>query len=143
MRYLGVFIAVLTIVLAGCSAMTTITAKQPDATVAIVKSPSTAVPRTESFPTRSFGNYEFRAEAPGFDPFYGILPLKFNGGYLAADILFFTPAMFWNLREVYAFYEFDLEKKYVRYKSKTEEEWNTFLPLPADEQEGKEVMKPK
>ena len=102
-----------------------------------------ATPRTESFSTTSFGNYEFRAEAPGFDTFYGILPLKFNGGYLAADILLFAPAMFFNLREVYAFYEFDLTKKQVLYKQKPTEEWSIFVPLEADAAQGREAFAPK
>lgn len=133
------------IALTGCSAMTTITASQPDTTVTIPNSPKSgsATPRTESFSTTSFGNYEFRAEAPGFDTFYGILPLKFNGGYLAADILLFAPAMFFNLREVYAFYEFDLTKKQVLYKQKPTEEWSIFVPLEADAAQGREAFAPK
>ena len=133
------------IALMGCSAMTTITASQPDTTVTIPNSSKSgsATPRTESFSTTSFGNYEFRAEAPGFDTFYGILPLKFNGGYLAADILLFAPAMFFNLREVYAFYEFDLTKKQVLYKQKPTEEWSIFVPLEADAAQGREAFAPK
>lgn len=140
MRVIKLALLALAIALAGCSAMTTITATQPNAKVTIVKSTGTEVPRTESFSTTSFGNYEFRAEAPGYEPFYGILPLKFNGGYLALDILFFAPATFFNLREVYPYYEFDLEKKQVLYKKKPEEEWSVFVPLKADEEQGKQAL---
>jgi len=132
------------ILLAGCTAMTSLSATHPDAKVTIASSKAgTAVPRSETLPARSFGNYEFRADAPGKEPFYGILPLKFNGGYLALDILFFTPAMFFNLREVYPYYEFDLEKRQVRYKQKPEEEWNIFVPLQSDTEQGKQVLGPK
>lgn len=131
---------ILSAALAACSAMTTLSARQPETKVTIVKSTGTAVPRSESFSTTSFGNYEFVAEAPGQEPFYGILPLKFNGGYLALDILLFTPAMFFNLREVYSYYEFDLEKKQVLYKQHPNEEWNVFVPLKADEEQGRAAL---
>src|SRR5271167_3859020 len=92
-----------------CTAMTTLSTPTGGATLEITSSKQSSVPRKESFGTTSFGNYEFRAQVPGTEPFYGYLPLKFNGGYLALDILFFTPAMFFNLREVYPYYDFDLE----------------------------------
>jgi hypothetical protein len=128
------------LVLAGCTAMTSITVTQPNATVAIAGYKNTATPRTETVPTTSFGNFEFRADAPGYETFYGILPLKFNGGYLALDILFFAPAAFFNLREVYPQYDFDLEKKQVRYRTKSEEEWSVFVPLKADEDQGRQAF---
>lgn len=128
------------LVLAGCTAMTSITTTQPSATVAIAGYKNIATPRTETIPTTSFGNYEFRADAPGYETFYGILPLKFNGGYLALDILFFAPAAFFNLREVYPQYDFDLEKKQVRYRTKSEEEWSVFVPLKADEDQGRQAF---
>lgn len=90
------------------------------------------MPRTETLTTTSFGNYEFRVQAPGRETLTGILPLRFNGGYLAADILFFAPAMFLNLREVFPYYEFDLEQWVVRYKDKNDKEWHTYTPIPAE-----------
>lgn len=130
-------------VLTACSAMTTISTSQPGATVAIAKLPGSAAPRTESFATTSFGNYEFRAEAPGHEPFYGILPLKFNGGYLAADILLFAPAAFFNLREVFAFYEFDLAAKQIRYRQKEADEWTAYTPLEPEKARAKLALGPK
>ncbi len=59
---------------------------------------------------------------------YGLVPLKFNGGYLATDILFFAPAMFFNLREVFPYYQFDLESNEVRYKKKESDEWTIYKP---------------
>lgn len=120
------------LLLSACSAMTTISATQPGASVTITTSKQTAVPRTESFTTTSFGNFEFRAEAPGFDPFYGVLPLKFNGGHLALDIIFFAPAAFFNLREVFSFYEFDIANKQVKYKRAEAEAWSVHMPPPEE-----------
>jgi len=76
----------------------------------------------------SFGNYEFKAVETGFDPFYGILPLKFKGGHLAADIILFAPAAFFNLREAFAFYEIDVKNSVIRYKSKKEDAWVEYRP---------------
>lgn len=128
-----IFVPVLFMFLAGCSATTTLSVPQPDATLVISKSESFDTPRTETFSTTTFGNYEFRAEAPPHEPFFGLLPLKFNGGYLALDILFFAPATFFNLREVYRYYEIDVEQRVVRYKRKPEDEWTVYVPLEREE----------
>ena len=127
----------LVILLSGCTATTTMSGAQGGTTVAVKKTESTAVPRTETLTTTSFGNYEFKAETPGYEPFTGILPLKFNGGYLALDILFFAPAMFFNLREPYRYYEFDLENRIVRYRSKENKDWAVYAPTSAEAARGK------
>jgi hypothetical protein len=36
--------------------------------------------------------------------------------------------MFFNLREVYPFYEFDTEKGVVRYKKQAADPWHTYTP---------------
>ena len=127
-----IFVPALLAVLAGCSATTTLSIPQPDATLIVKKSESTAIPRSETFSTTTFGNYEFKAEAPPHEPFYGLLPLKFNGGYLALDILFFAPATFFNLREVFPYYEIDVEDRVVRYKLKADDEWSVYVPLQTE-----------
>jgi hypothetical protein len=129
--------------LSACAATTTISATQSGAIIDVKSSQQTSTPRTESFQTTSFGNYEFCAKSAGNDPFYGILPLKFNGGYLALDILFFAPAAFFNLREVHSFYDFDLEKRVVKYRQKDGEEWKIYVPLEADAARAKEFFKGK
>lgn len=53
----------------------------------VEKSELSTAPRTETFNTTTLGNYEFRADTPSHETLYGLLPLKFNGGYLARDIL--------------------------------------------------------
>lgn len=122
--------------LAGCSATTTLSAAQGGTTIHVKNSAATESPRTETFNTTSFGNYEFSAESPGYEPLTGILPLKFNGGYLAADILFFAPAMFFNLREVFAFYEVDLETRVIRYRQKADQPWTEYSPTAAESARG-------
>ena len=63
---------------------------------------------------------------------YGILPLHFNGGQLAVNILLFAPASLFNLREVYAQYEFDIEKNVVRYRRVDSEPWREMVPTEAE-----------
>lgn len=121
-------IALLSAAMSGCAATTTLNAVQPDTVLKVKKTDSTSLPRTERLTTTSFGNYEFLATAPDREPFSGILPLKFNGGYLALDILFFAPAMFFNLREPYAFYEIDVDQRLIRYKKKESDSWHVYVP---------------
>lgn len=117
---------------AGCTATTTLTAVQDAASLSVKKTNATDLPRAEKLSTTSFGNYEFKVQKPGFEPLYGVLPLKFNGGYLALDILFFAPAAFFNLREVFPYYEFDLEKRVVRYREAAEDSWVSYQPSEAE-----------
>jgi len=131
-----VAVAVALGLLAGCSATTTLSAAQGGTTIYVKSSAATDSPRTETYSTTSFGNYEFRAESPGYEPLTGILPLKFNGGYLAADILFFAPAMFFNLREVFPYYEVDLEKRVIRYRQKPDQPWTEYAPTAAESARG-------
>ena len=126
---------------AGCSATTTLTAAQGGTTIEVKHSDSADSPRTETFSTTSFGNYEFRAESPGYEPLTGILPLRFNGGYLAADILFFAPAMFFNLREVFPYYEVDLEARVIKYRQKPDQPWTAYTPSAAESARGEAYFK--
>ena len=57
---------------------------------------------------------------------------SFNSGYLVADILFFAPAAFYNLREVYPFYEFDVAQGVIRYKKKEQGQWTSYKPTAAE-----------
>jgi hypothetical protein len=143
-RQLTIAIAITVLgLLSGCMATTMITTTPPGGTVHISSSDQTTTPRTETYPTRTFGNLEFRAQAPNQESLFGIVPLKFNGGYLALNILFFAPASFFNLREVYSFYDFDLEKKVVKYKRNENDEWTVYTPTPAESNRGLEVYKDK
>ena len=80
---------------------------------------------------------QFKVEQADGKSLYGVLPLKFNGGYLAVDILFFAPAAFFNLREVYPYYQFDIDKGVVRYKSKATGPWLEYAPIAAESERAK------
>lgn len=118
--------------LAGCSATTSFRDSSSDLSLLVNESTFLDISQPHTYSTTSFGQYKFRAERPGHAPMYGILPLKFNGGYLAADILFFTPALFFNLREVFPYYQIDPEKQEIRYRRKRSEQWAIYRPT-ADE----------
>jgi len=124
----------------GCTTTSTLGAPSAGTTVVVKTSAGSATPRTDTFQATSFGNFEFRAERPGAEPLYGILPLKFNGGYLAADILFFAPLMFVNLREPYPFYEFDLDKRVVRYRLKSTDGWTMYEPTAAEQARAQRLL---
>ncbi len=116
-----------TLLLAACSSITTITSPHPGTTVA-VREKHLTLPASEKLKGTSFGNYEFKAIETGFEPFYGILPLSFKGGHLAVDIIFFAPAAFFNLREVFPFYQIDVEKNVIRYRKTEQDEWQEYHP---------------
>ena len=114
-------------ILSACSSMTTISSPHAGTTLAF-KDKSVNLPLTEKMKGTSFGNYEFKAVDDGSDPFYGILPLRFKGGHLAVDIILFAPAAFFNLREVFPYYEIDVSQRVIRYKSTPTEGWTEYKP---------------
>jgi len=117
--------------LAACSSMTTISSTSGQTRLAL-KNTTPTVPSTVKLKDTSFGNYEFKAIAPGHDPFFGILPLQFRGGRLALDILFFAPATMFNLRSVFPFYEIDAEQGVIRYKENQADAWMEYHPSAAE-----------
>ena len=126
------------IVLSGCTAMTTMTATQPNVTISVKDKVANAkAPVSGEFGATTFGNYEFKATAADGKTFYGILPLKFNGGYLAVDILFFAPAAFFNLREVHAMYEFDVQQGVVKFRQLPDAQWMETRPTAAEAERAK------
>ena len=116
--------------LAGCSATTSFRDSSPDLSLLVNDSTFLDVSQPHTYPTTSFGQYRFRADQPGHEPMYGFLPLKFNSGYLTADILFFAPALFYNLREVYPYYQIDPAKQVIRYRKARSDHWSTYKPTP-------------
>jgi|GEM_PF-5211530 hypothetical protein len=135
-RWRAAVLACATVGLSACTASTTFHSPQSGTEVAVKETTATAVPRTEKLNTTSFGNYEFSARSPGLEPLTGILPLDFKGEYLALDILFFAPAMFFNLREPYAHYEFDLVERVVRYRRKESDAWSVYTPTAEEQARG-------
>lgn len=124
----GVAAAVL---LCGCSTVTTISSTNPG-TILTLKDKTVSLPYRPKLKGTSFGNYEFEAEDAGSKPMYGILPLKFKGGHLAVDILFFAPAAFFNLRSVFPFYQIDVEHGIIRYKNAAGDDWIDYVPKPEE-----------
>src|SRR4051794_9933408 len=119
-------VAVAAALLAACSSMSTISAHDPG-TRLLVKGRTVELPVTQSMKGTSFGNYEIKATS-GDDTLYGILPLRFKGGHLAADIILFAPAAFFNLREAFAYYEIDVKSGVIRYKQKEADPWIEYRP---------------
>lgn len=127
--------------LTACSSVTTISSNH-DHTELSLKHTTPVVPSTLTLKDTSFGNYEFKAVAPGSEPFYGILPLRFHGGRLAMDILFFAPATMFNLRGVFPFYDLDVEKGVVRYKMKAGDPWTEYRPSAPERERARQFYDP-
>ena len=123
--------ATLSLALTACSSMSSISSNQ-SGTRLMIKEKSVSLPARESIRGTSFGNYEFEARTDDAEPFHGILPLKFKGGHLALDILFFAPATFFNLRAAFPFYEIDVANGVIRYKNKREDAWVEYRPKPEE-----------
>ena len=126
-----VLVAVVTVVLGACSSLSTISSTHPG-TIVSVQGKTLDLPAKQSLKGTSFGNYEFKAVDADATPFYGILPMRFKGGHLAADIILFAPAAFFNLREVFPFYEIDVKDGLIRYKSKETDVWTEYKPKPEE-----------
>lgn len=117
--------------LAACSTMSHVSSAAPGTQLAI-KHQVPVVPSTVKMKDTSFGNYEFKAESDGHDALYGVLPLRFHGGRLALDILFFAPAAFFNLRGAFQYYEIDADKGVIRYKENANDPWMEYRPTTAE-----------
>jgi len=124
--------SIVAVTFAGCTVMTTISSGQPNVAISIEDKYYSTMPISDKFSMTTFGNYEFEATKPGREPFYGILPLRFNGLNLAFDILFFPPSALINLRQVYPYYQFEIEKRVILFKDKEEDGWQEFRPTQAE-----------
>jgi hypothetical protein len=141
-RVAWVTLALAALVAGGCTTTAMLSTPQPGTSVAVKQTTATTLPRSEVISATTFGNYEFRAERPGVEPLYGRLPLRFSGGDLALDILFFAPAIFLNVRQAFPFYEFDLDQRVVRFKGAEKDAWQTYTPNDVDVAKAKFVFGP-
>jgi hypothetical protein len=117
--------------ISACSTMSTISSPHPGTTVSIQQH-ELSLPARQNLKGTSFGNYEFKAVDGDAPPFYGILPLKFKGGRLAADIVLFAPAAFFNLRGAFPYYDFDVARSVIRYKLHETDTWSEYRPKPEE-----------
>jgi hypothetical protein len=118
-------------IISACSAMTTISSPRAGTMLAL-KDTTASLPLSQNMKGTSFGNYEFKAVDAGSEPLYGTLPLRFKGRHLAADIILFPPAAFFNLRDVFPYYEVDVSQGVIRYKKTPSEGWTEYKPKPEE-----------
>ena len=129
--------------LSACTSVATISSVQ-SGTVVSLREHAVTTPGQQPLKSTSFTNFEFKAIEPGNDqPLYGVLPLEFRGGHLALDILFFAPGAFLNLRTASPYYEFDVSKNVVRYKSNANDAWTEYHPSPAETERAKTYFEAK
>lgn len=116
--------------LAGCATTTHLDGAQPGTTLKIVGYQDASLPRTQELDSKATGQHLFMATGPDGKKMYGLLPLRVNGGTMAMSILFFAPALaIGGFRDTFAYYEVDVDKNVLRYKSKPQEAWRTYNPL--------------
>ena len=119
------------LLLSACTTVATLSSTH-EGTVVALRDKTVATPGQQALKSTSFTNFEFKAVDPGNDkPLYGVLPLQFRGGHLAADIVLFAPGMFLNLRTAFRFYEFDVSNGVVRYKGE-DGPWMEYRPTAAE-----------
>ena len=100
-----------------------------------------ALPRDEELDSKATGQYEFQAISPSGKVLHGILPLRVNGGQMAASIAFFAPALFiGGFREAYALYPFDPDAGVVRFKLNESESWRTYVPVLAESERARNAF---
>lgn len=121
--------------LAACSTISSISSAGKPTTLVLKDRPLNLTANARIRGT-SFGNYEFKATEthdPSVPPFYGILPLALKGGHMAADILLFAPALFFNLRGAFHYYEIDVRNRTIRYRDELDDPWMTYQVKPEEE----------
>jgi len=126
--------------LSACSAVTTVHTRQAGTTVSINEKTLTEASPSARIRDTTFGSCFFKAEKAGGDPRVAcrtakqarVLPLVVRPGHIVADVLLFAPALFFNLRTVFPYYEFDFDGRVVRYKRKQKDPWTEYQPLPEE-----------
>jgi hypothetical protein len=130
------FLACLAFLCTACSTKAVLLSKPEKANLTVGKSDiSGTTPITSSIGRTTFGSYPFKVEKEGYEPMYGRLPLNVSGVAITMDILFFTPALFFNAQRAFPFYEFDLEKRVVNYKRRRGDAWKEYV-VKEEEQVG-------
>lgn len=120
--------------ISGCTAMTTISSKQSNVSLRIENQTFSSLPAKNEFPVTTFGPYVYLAEKEGYDPLYGILPLSVDIGSVILDSLLFAPALFFNVRYVFPYYEIDIDKKLIRFSHDGRQWWESNVSPEETEQ---------
>ena len=135
-----VFIGLCLLLFSGCSTSNFVS-KPENAQINIGKTNiSGTAPLNGRIPRTTFGKYPVKVQKDGVAPLYGILPLHVSPAAIGLDVLIFAPATFWNVQRPFSFYEFDLEKRVIRYRDTEEEAWNEYLIREAEEARAKQFF---
>jgi hypothetical protein len=127
--------------ISGCTVITTtISSKQSNVSLMVVDRTYSSLPIQDEFAITTFGNYEYLAEKEGYEPLYGVLPLNTRIGHMVLDILFFAPLMLFNLREVFPYYEINIDKKLIRYSYDKTEWWESSVS-PGESEQARKYFK--
>jgi len=87
-------------------------------------------PVTDTFAQTTFDNSEF--EPPSRVVRFLRISAEFNSGFLIMDILLFAPLTFFNLHQVYPYYNSTLKRESFFFKDKEGDDWQEFRPTQAE-----------
>lgn len=88
-----------------------------------------ALPRAETLPPKTAGQYEFMAVNEKGETLYGVLPLAVNPGRIVLSALIFAPMIFiMGIRDPFNFYEVDPANRTLRYRENDAEPWRVYSP---------------
>lgn len=131
-------LACVLVVIQGCTTATRFEGAAPGTRFSLREFEVVELPKDMVLESKATGQYEFMATTPSCDALYGILPLRVNGGTMAASIALFAPALFiGGFRDVFAFYQLDPVEGVVRYKNKAEDDWRRYKPTSAESERAK------
>ena len=71
----------------------------------------------------TFGRYNYTVAAEGLGSVDGVLPLKVNAGHIVLDVLFFAPALFFNIQDPVDEYLVDIARGTIRFRNGEHGEW--------------------
>lgn len=131
-------IAAALLLLQGCTTVAQLESATPGTTLHVRGLERMELPRELKLDSKSTGQHEFMATAPGSQTLYGILPLRVNATTLTTSIMFFAPALFiGGFRDAFPFYQFDLQAGLVRFKLNEGDGWREYRPLGGESDRAK------
>lgn len=134
MKLLSMALIIFAVLVTGCHTTSRISSTSDATKVRILKTGIYGeTPQTCGISWTTFGRYPLKVEKEGCEPLYAQLPLRVSGGAITCDILFFAPALFFNMQHPFPFYEFDVENKVIKYKRKENQNWINYH-VPEDQQ---------
>lgn len=130
MRYQAIGCIAILSLLAGCTSDSIFESVAPGTKMSLRDHGTFPLPAELTIGSKSTGQYEFKVMAATGETLYGILPLRVNGGTMAASIVLFAPAFaIGGFRDALPVYEVDAKAGILRYKVRPDGAWQEMRPM--------------